>query len=219
MEIIKRLSAVMEAVGHVSKTERNQSQNFNFRGIDAIMNAVSPALRKHGVVVVPHVLESEYDTVTVGRNNTQMGHARVTVQYTFWAEDGTNISATVAAESMDSGDKATAKAMSVAFRTALLQALCLPTDERDPDADSYERAPVQQQTAKKKEEPEPQVVNIDDAPLAKQKLIEFSKACAKADLDHEQVADYAGIDLTKAKNSDLEKLRAAFNELKKKVTQ
>jgi hypothetical protein len=42
---------------------------------------------------------------------------------------------------MDSGDKATAKAMSVAMRTALLQALCLPTDEPDPDATSYERAP------------------------------------------------------------------------------
>ena len=43
-------------------------------------------------------------------------------------------------EVVDSGDKATAKAMSVAFRTALLQALCLPTDEPDPDASSYERS-------------------------------------------------------------------------------
>jgi hypothetical protein len=41
---------------------------------------------------------------------------------------------------MDSGDKATAKAMSVAFRTALLQSLSLPTDEVDPDAHSYERS-------------------------------------------------------------------------------
>jgi hypothetical protein len=41
---------------------------------------------------------------------------------------------------MDSGDKAVPKAMSVAFRTALLQALALPTDEPDPDASTYERA-------------------------------------------------------------------------------
>ena len=41
---------------------------------------------------------------------------------------------------MDAGDKATAKAMSVAFRTALLQSLCLPTDDIDPDAQSYERS-------------------------------------------------------------------------------
>ena len=77
----------------------------------------------------------------------------------------------------------------------------------------------QQQVPVQKKKADAPVVNIDDAPLPKQKLIEFSKACAKANLDHEQVADYAGIDLTQAKNSDLEKLRAAFNELKKKVTE
>lgn len=149
MDIIKRLSAVMEAVGGVSKTGRNQAQGFNFRGIDAVVNAVSPALRKEGVVVVPRLLDSQYDTVTVGAKQTQMGHARVMVEYAFYASDGSTISATVAAEAMDSGDKATAKAMSVAFRTALLQALCLPTDERDPDEDSYER------TAKPAQKPAP----------------------------------------------------------------
>jgi hypothetical protein len=41
---------------------------------------------------------------------------------------------------MDSGDKAIAKAMSVAFRTALLQTLALPTDEADPDTSSYQRS-------------------------------------------------------------------------------
>ena len=43
---------------------------------------------------------------------------------------------------MDGGDKATAKAMSVAFRIALLQALALPTSEPDPDSTSYERSPA-----------------------------------------------------------------------------
>ncbi|STD70276.1 ERF family protein [Corynebacterium renale] len=36
-------------------------------------------------------------------------------------------------EATDYQDKAVAKAHSVAYRTALLQALCLPTDEPDPD--------------------------------------------------------------------------------------
>lgn len=142
MEIIKAMSLVMEAVGGVSKTERNNHQGFNFRGIDAVVNAVSPALRKHGVVVVPRVVNSSYEVVAVGQKQTMQGHARVTVEYTFFALDGTYISATTVGEAMDSGDKATAKAMSVAFRTALLQALCLPTDERDPDADSYEYSRV-----------------------------------------------------------------------------
>jgi hypothetical protein len=48
---------------------------------------------------------------------------------------------------MDSGDKAAPKAMSVAYRIALLQALNLPTDDADPDSQSYERSPRQQQSA------------------------------------------------------------------------
>ena len=53
--------------------------------------------------------------------------------------DGSTLTATVAAEAWDTGDKATPKAMSVAFRTALLQALALPTDEPDPDSHTYVR--------------------------------------------------------------------------------
>jgi hypothetical protein len=120
--------------------ERNTHQNFNFRGIDAVINAVSPAFRKHGVFCTPTVVDSTYESVQVGQNRTNMGHARVTVRYTFHATDGSSISATVSAESMDSGDKATAKAMSVAYRTALLQTLCLPTDDVDPDAETYVRS-------------------------------------------------------------------------------
>jgi hypothetical protein len=143
--IYEALNEVMKDVGAVRKNERNTHQNFNFRGIDAVINAVSPAFRKHGIFCTPTVVASEYESVQVGQNRTVMGHARVTVQYTFHATDGTSVSATVCAESMDSGDKATAKAMSVAYRTALLQTLCLPTDEADPDADTFERSPASTQ--------------------------------------------------------------------------
>lgn len=140
MEIIQLLNKCMEDAGAVRKTERNTHQNFNFRGIDSVVNAVSPAFRKHGVVVVPQINECIYETVTIGQNRTQMGHVRVNVTYTFFAPDGSNVASTVSAESMDSGDKATAKAMSVAFRTALLQTLCLPTDDTDPDAETFVRS-------------------------------------------------------------------------------
>jgi hypothetical protein len=140
--IYQALVQVMNDVGAVRKNERNTHQNFNFRGIDSVINAVSPAFRKHGVFCTPTVISSEYESVQVGQNRTVMGHARVMVVYTFHAADGSSVTATVSAESMDSGDKATAKAMSVAYRTALLQTLCLPTDEADPDADTFERSPV-----------------------------------------------------------------------------
>ena len=132
------MSAVMEDVGSVGKTDRNSSQGFQFRGVDAVVNACSPALRKHGVVVIPNVLDNTYGTVVTGKNNTTMGHAQVKVEYRFYGPAGDHISAVVMGEAFDSGDKATAKAMSVAFRTALLQSLSLPTDEPDTDASSYE---------------------------------------------------------------------------------
>lgn len=130
----------MEEVRSVAKQDRNTAQNFNFRGIDAVVNAVAPALRKYGVVVVPLVEDYTYSTVEVGRNRTQMGHVIVTVRYRFIGAEGDSIDTLVIGEAMDSGDKAVPKAMSVAFRTALLQALTLPTDEADPDAHSYERS-------------------------------------------------------------------------------
>lgn len=134
------LSRVMNDVNAVKKTDRNTAQNFSFRGIDAVVNAVAPALREHGVIVMPEVLEHTYSTVEVGRNRTQMEHVIVRVKYTFTGTDGDSLSCTVLGEAMDAGDKATPKAMSVAFRIALLQALALPTDEPDPDSYSYERA-------------------------------------------------------------------------------
>jgi hypothetical protein len=133
--------AVMKEVGAVGKTEKNAAQGFAFRGIDTVINAVSPALQKHGLIVLPNLLEHKYETVEIGAKRTPMGHATVTVQYTFVGLEGDSLTTCVAAEAMDSGDKATAKAMSVALRTALLQSFALPTGEIDPDASSYERSP------------------------------------------------------------------------------
>ena len=140
LPIAQAMSAIMKEVGAIAKKDKNTSQGFNFRGIDSVVNAVSPALQKHGVIVVPSVEDYEYATVEIGRNRTAMGHVKVKVTYTFIGASGDAIKATVVGEAMDAGDKATAKAMSVAFRTALLQTLCLPTDDLDPDADTYVRS-------------------------------------------------------------------------------
>lgn len=131
----------MRAVPVVKKEDRNSQQNFNFRGIDATLNAVGPALRDHGVLVYPKVMEHHASVVTVGKNQTQMRSVTLLVQYTFVGPEGDTLSVEVPGEAMDSGDKAYSKAMSVALRTALLQTLALPTDEKDPDHETFERAP------------------------------------------------------------------------------
>lgn len=132
--------AVMHDVQGLKKGQRNtQGSGYNFRGIDDVMNAVGPALRKHGGFIVPFVNSIDASTVP-SKNGGALNTVRLTVTFEVHGTDGEPISGTVAAEAFDSGDKATAKAMSVAFRTFLLQLLCLPTDEPDPDSFTYEVA-------------------------------------------------------------------------------
>lgn len=133
------LAAVMADVDHVAKRDINRDQKYVFRGIDAVVNAVGPALRKHGVIVIPQVVNVAYEAVqtSTGKPSTA---CRVKVAYIFWGPEGDYIETSVIGEAWDWGDKSAPKAMSVAFRTALLQVLALPTDEPDPDSQSYERA-------------------------------------------------------------------------------
>src|SRR6185369_11555798 len=101
--------------------------------------AVAPALREYGVIVTPHETKVTYEPLVTTRGANMMC-SRVLVTYRFTGPGGDFMEAQVAGEAFDAGDKGTAKAMSVAFRTALLQALALPTDDTDPDATSYERS-------------------------------------------------------------------------------
>jgi hypothetical protein len=133
------LTQIKAAVGFVGKDDVNRQQGFNFRGIDAVIKAVSPALIEAGVSVIPNVRQYDYGTVEVGGKRTPMGHAQVVVEYTLYGPAGDSMTGSAPGEAMDSGDKATAKAMSVAYRTFLLQALSLPTTDPDPDATTYQR--------------------------------------------------------------------------------
>lgn len=143
MKVHEAILEVMRAVPAVPKGDRNTQQNFSFRGIDAVMNAVGPKLREHGVLVLPQVQDMNSENVVVGRNATAMRSVVVKVRYIFVGPEGDRLEVAVPGEAMDAGDKAYSKAMSVALRTALLQALSLPTDEKDPDEDTYERASAQ----------------------------------------------------------------------------
>ncbi len=136
------IEGVLREVRAVGKDSRNTTQGFNFRGIDAVMNAVNPALRKVGGFIVPNVVEREYVQAGTTKNGTPIVSCRVTVVYQWHGTDGGDpIAGRVVAEANDMADKATAKAMSVAYRTFLLQTLMLPTDEPDPDESYIE--PVQ----------------------------------------------------------------------------
>lgn len=139
MNIYETIPKIMESIGAVTKDKKNTSgQPFNYRGIDDVMNALNPAMTKFKLFVVPEVLEQLREERT-SKNGTALIYSVCKIKYTFYAEDGSNVSATVIGEAFDSGDKATNKAMSIAFKYACFQVFCIPTEEmKDPDSETHE---------------------------------------------------------------------------------
>jgi hypothetical protein len=137
------LLAVMNDVTYVGKDQYNEQQKFNFRGIDGVLDAVGPAFRKHGILPMPEVTSVESTSYTT-KNGTVMTRSVVRVNYDFRGPAGDTLTAIgIPGESADSGDKSVSKAMSVAYRTALVQVLALPTHQPDPDADTEEKEAAQ----------------------------------------------------------------------------
>lgn len=150
--IYETIAAVMSEIGAIGKNSKNQQQGFMFRGIDAVMNAINPALVKNNLFIVPEVLEQTREERTTTRGGNLI-YSICKVKYTFYAEDGSSISAVVIGEGMDSGDKATNKAMSIAFKYACFQVFCIPTEEMvDPDTEVHE---VKGKTARPVQTPAP----------------------------------------------------------------
>lgn len=139
-EIYKAISEAMADIGVVKKDSKNNQQNFMYRGIDAVMNAINPALIKHHIFVVPEVIEQKREERTSSKNNLLI-YSIVTMRFRFFTTDGSCVEAVTIGEGMDSGDKATNKAMSIAFKYACFQVFCIPTDEMiEADAETHETA-------------------------------------------------------------------------------
>lgn len=138
-KIYAAVCGVMEDVGAVGKGDYNKSQGFKYRSIDAVMNALNPAMIKHRIFCVPEVLEQRREERTTSKGGTLI-YSVCRMRYRFFAIDGSYVDAVVVGEGMDSGDKATNKAMAVAFKYACFQTFCIPTENLmdDPDADTPE---------------------------------------------------------------------------------
>lgn len=140
-KIYQAIPAIMGELDAVGKNKRNSQQGFMYRGIDDVMNAINPVLAKNKVFIVPEIMEqSREERQTVKGANLIYSICRM--RFRFFAEDGSSVEAVTVGEGMDSGDKATNKAMSVAFKYACFQIFCIPTEEmKDPDAESHDVRP------------------------------------------------------------------------------
>jgi hypothetical protein len=148
--VYRAIAAVAGAIASkgIAKSNRNNQQGYNFRGIDDVYNALAPILSEAGLVVLPRVLnrlETERETKSGGA----LFNVVVEVEFDFVAaEDGSHHVVKTFGEAMDSADKATNKAMSAAYKYAAMQAFCIPTSgDNDADATSHEVAPRRQAPA------------------------------------------------------------------------
>lgn len=142
MSIYKKIPAIMSEVGHIGKNRRNtQGSGYNFRGIDDLYQAMQPLFAKHGVFCAPNVLR-EIREERQSKAGGNLIYTVLTVEFSFFADDGTCFKACTVGEAMDSGDKSANKAMSAALKYALLQVFCIPTEEdNDTENHSPEVAP------------------------------------------------------------------------------
>lgn len=145
--IYRKMSDVMREIGAVGKDQKNTAQGFKFRGIDQFVNALYPALTRHGVFMAPRALRHDQEIKEVVRSNGKSGvdkHVAIMMEYTFYAEDGSHVTVgPIPAEGLDSGDKATNKALSAALKYALIQTFSIPTEDMaEADLESPEMGAV-----------------------------------------------------------------------------
>lgn len=137
-EIYQKINAIMREIPAIGKDKQNKQQGFAYRGIDDVMNVLFPLLSRHGVFVVPEVISTSRSERTT-KNGGNMAFTVSTVKYTFYATDGSSVSAITTGEGMDSADKSTNKAMAAAMKYAFFQTFCIPTEEAandDPDMET-----------------------------------------------------------------------------------
>lgn len=152
-EVYRAIAAVQGELAKtgISKDGVNSSQNYKFRGIDQVYGALSPLLAKYGLCVLPRIIEREMmERVTIKEWNGQkkesvLFYVTVTAEFDFVATaDGSTHTVRTYGEAMDSGDKATNKAMSAAYKYAAFMAFAIPTEgDNDADAQTHEVEPNQ----------------------------------------------------------------------------
>ena len=136
---INAITAELATTG-IPKTRINEVDDYRYRSIDDVLNRLAPLLAKHRLCVLPRVLERQ----VIERQGDEQLLVDVTLRVAFSlvsAEDGSSHLVEAYGEALDAADKGTAKAMSAAYKSAMIQAFCIPVgDLEDADATSHRLA-------------------------------------------------------------------------------
>ncbi len=146
-EIYNSLLSIMEGIEPIAKNNENKSQNYEFRGVEDVYGVLNPMLIANKVMLIPEVMNHNITEYTA-KSGALMFRAITTMKYTFTScIDGSNVSIIMTGEGMDSGDKATPKSISMAFKYMAFQLFCIPVEEGvDSENDSHEVKSTQAKT-------------------------------------------------------------------------
>lgn len=139
--VYQAIHAVMQDLGStgISKSGKNETQGWTFRGIDAVYENLNPLLAQFDLIILPRVIDRVLREVT-NKHGTILFYTTVTVEYDLvCARDGSKHTISVFGEAMDSGDKSVNKAMSAAYKLMAFQVFCIPVEgSEDPDKEAHE---------------------------------------------------------------------------------
>lgn len=145
--VLRGIQQVMSAFAEngIAKNRKNESQGFKFRGIDDVMNRMAQHLVDANLVIIPRVSNRDVQERVNSRGNP-LFYVTVMVDFSILSTiDGSIVVCSVPGEAMDSGDKATNKALSIAYKYMAFQLFAIPIDE-DPDATTHQLAPKKEKT-------------------------------------------------------------------------
>lgn len=119
----------------IAKSHTNVRDGYDYRSIDDVLGRLAPLLAKHRLCILPRVVERSASE-RMGEGNALLSHVALRAKFALISvDDGTSHDVEVYGEALDAGDKATAKAMSAAYKSAMLQTFCVPVAGQD-DADA-----------------------------------------------------------------------------------
>ena len=133
---INAVTAELAKTG-IAKARINEVEDYRYRSIDDVLDRLAPLLAEKRLCVLPKVLER----TTAERSDDAphlLTHVAVRMRYKLVSvDDGSSHSIESYGEALDPSDKATAKAMSAAYKSAIVQAFCIPVSgSEDPDRSS-----------------------------------------------------------------------------------
>jgi len=130
---INAVSAELAEHG-IAKTHVNEVDDYQYRSIDDVLDRLAPVLAKHRLCVLPRALKR---TIAERQDEGQrvLFHVSLKVAFTITSvDDGSSHVVKAYGEALDPSDKATAKAMSAAYKSAMIQTFCIPlAGSEDPD--------------------------------------------------------------------------------------